>query len=274
MWSASIPETTPVERRRREGRGATPRSRLLFNWFAGYSRRYFAKHFHALRVAGSSPEPFDGRPVVVYLNHPSWWDPITCVVLATHFFPERIHFAPIDERQLGRYAILKRIGFFGVDGQSRRGASDFLRQSEAVLSDSRAMLWVTAQGEFADPRRRPTELRPGVAHLARRLGRGVLLPLALEYPFWHERTPEALARFGEPIDLRGSAGATVAEWNERLRQQLEEAQDALAHAALSRDPARFTSIVGGKAGVGGVYDAWRRATAFLTGRPFVAEHGG
>ena len=67
------------------------------------------------------------------------------------------------------------------------------------MSRPNAVLWVTAEGEFRDPRRRPLRLRSGVAHLLRRLGAGRVIPLAVEYPFWQERTPETLvARLAKP----------------------------------------------------------------------------
>ena len=69
----------------------------------------------------------------------------------------------------------------------------------AWLERPDAALGITPEGRFSDPRERPVRLEPGLAHLARRLDRGVFLPLALEYPFWQERTPEALACFGAPV---------------------------------------------------------------------------
>jgi hypothetical protein len=54
---------------------------------------------------------------------------------------------------------------------------------------------------------------------------------------------------------------------------LEETQDALACDAMSHDPARFETVLTGSAGVGGVYDAWRRVRAAARGERFVAEHG-
>ena len=68
------------------------------------------------------------------------------------------------------------------------------------------MLWITAEGSFTDARTRPVRLRPGLAHLARRVPGATIVPLALEYPFWDERTPEALCRFGTPME---SGGGTV-----------------------------------------------------------------
>ena len=41
---------------------------------------------------------------------------------------------------------------------------------------------------------------------------------------------------------------------------------------MSRDPAKFTTLLAGKTGVGGVYDWWRRLKAWVRGRKFDASH--
>ena len=205
-------------------------------------------------------------PLIVYSNHPSWWDPAFAMVLVTSLFRDRACFGPIDAAMLERYGFMRRIGLFGVEPGTRAGAAAFLRTSEAVLSRPGRMLWVTAQGSFADPRARPVALRPGVAHLVARLPDAVAMPVALEYPWWTESRPEALARFGEPLedaadDRRG-----------RLEGALAEAMDALAADAVARDPSAFRDVVRGRSGVGGVYDLWRRARATARGERFRPAH--
>ena len=246
-------------------------SKLLFRGFACYARRYVTGHFHGVRLSGSSPGTFDGTPLIVYLNHPSWWDPMICIVLATTFFPGRSHYGPIDSAGLARYPILRRLGFFGIDPEGRRGAAAFLRYSESILADANSVLWITAEGQFTDPRQRPTRLRPGIAHLVRRLSRGVALPLAVEYPFWQERTPEALVRFGQPFEL-DILENSVAEWKALLEAGLQRAKDELAASAMTRDKSEFVTLLGGRAGVGGIYGSWLRFKAMVAGRQFVPEH--
>jgi hypothetical protein len=41
---------------------------------------------------------------------------------------------------------------------------------------------------------------------------------------------------------------------------------------MSRDPQRFEVLHGGQAGVGGLYDLWRRLRARLRGERFQAAH--
>lgn len=251
-----------------------PFSHRLFRYFAPWLRRHFARHFHAVRLsrAGAPPEP-DGRPLVVYSNHPGWWDPIFYMLLADACLPGLAGYGPMEAAELERYGILKRLGVFPVDSSSSRAGVQFLRSAQAVLARERSSLWLTPEGEFADVRDRPLRLKSGLAHLARRLDDAVIVPLALEYPFWSESQPEALARFGPPVETRHHRELDAKGWTRLLAVRLEETMDELARESMSRRPERFRTLVGGGAGVGGVYDLWRRLKARLTGRDFRAEHG-
>ena len=175
------------------------RSGSLYRWFSWWVSGYLEKHFHAVRLSrGTRPSVPPDLPLIIVLNHPAWWDPLIGVVLAG-LIPKHTHYAPMDAHALGRYSLFNKLGFYGVEQGTPRGAAAFLRTTTAILSQPSSAVWITAQGEFTDPRVRPTLLRPGVGHIARRLDKGLILTLALEYPFWEERLPEALARFGEPM---------------------------------------------------------------------------
>jgi 1-acyl-sn-glycerol-3-phosphate acyltransferase len=273
---------TAAERRRRSigppHAGAPPtRWPWLVRGFVRYGRRLVQKSFHGVRVLGDpTAMPADPPgPLLVCMNHPSWWDPMLALVAATHFFPGRRHFAPIDAEALQKYRVFTKLGFFGVEQHdARRGAASFLRTGGAILSHDDAALWVTGQGEFTDPRTRPIELRPGVAHLARRVPRATVLPMAVEYAFWNERYPEALLAFGEPIRVELHPDRSAGAWNLAIAHRLEAALDRLSDASQRRDPDAFTTVLDGSVGVGGLYDACRRAAAWLRGKTFDPSHGG
>jgi 1-acyl-sn-glycerol-3-phosphate acyltransferase len=212
----------------------------------------------------------------VFSNHPSWWDPATYILLADLRFRGRPGFGPMENTALGRYGFFRRLGIFGIDPHSAVGARRFLSVARRVLTTcrgpgGRAMLWVTAEGAFTDPRQRPVRLRPGIAHLAALVPDALLVPLAVEYVFWNESRPELLLRVGTPL----AADRTIrpADWTRHLETALTETMDALAADAQARNPARFTRLMRGSTGVGGIYDLWRRLRALLAGRRFVAAHG-
>ncbi|HYE17468.1 MAG TPA: lysophospholipid acyltransferase family protein [Tepidisphaeraceae bacterium] len=260
-----------------DARGRVPRiSPLLWRWFGWYAERALRKSFHAVRVdpTGADPATPGDVPVIIYSNHPSWWDPMVAIFLARRWFPDRRHYWPIDAAMLEKYRFFGKLGFFGVEPGTARGGASFLRTATAALAPpGDACLWIAAEGEFADVRRRPLRLRPGLAHLARRLGRARILPLALEYAFWTERTPEVLVRVGESIEIDGGGAARdVEDWQADLARRLEVNLDALSAPTMGRDPAQFTTLLGGAAGTNWAYDAWRRARAAVSGRRFDPAH--
>ena len=223
---------------------------------------------HALRVVrGSAPPPMNGRPLIVCMNHPSWWDPLVALTLARSAFPDRNHYAPIDASALAKYPMFERLGFFGIEPKSTRGGATFLRTGRAILSDPRSVLWVTGEGAFTDVRTRPVKLKPGIGRLLRFAKNVAVIPLAVEYTFWEERSPEVLACWGEPL-LAPDGDSTAA-----IQSHLESALDRLSHLSQTRQYTAFDVVLSGSAGVGGVYDVWRRLRARLSGRPFAPQHG-
>jgi 1-acyl-sn-glycerol-3-phosphate acyltransferase len=247
----------------RSARVAVPQISVpILRAFAAYTAWYLRRHFHTVRVAGAENARVPlSSPLVVVMNHPSWWDPLIALTLATRLLPERTHYAPIDAQALAKYKFFARFGFFGVEQDAVAGATTFLRTGEAILRSPQSALWVTGQGTFADPRQRPIALKPGVGHLIKRVPEVTLLPVALEYPFGQERTPEALIRIGDPIP----AGANIAA-------ALEKTQDRLASDAIACRFGEYELLISGTAGVGGVYDLWRSAAAVVRGRRFHREH--
>ncbi|WP_337173720.1 lysophospholipid acyltransferase family protein [Paludisphaera sp.] len=249
------------------------RSEWFFRGFRKYARRYIARHFHALRVDRDGPAPVDPTgPLVVAMNHASWWDPMTAVVLSELLGAGRAHYAPMDQQGLDQYRVLERLGIFGVELESARGGIAFLRKATAILGRPESVLWITPQGRFADARERPTRFREGLGRLLHRTAEVSVIPLAIEYPFWNDRRPELLVRFGGTIAV-GDGGARPAEdWTRLVESALEEAQDALAASSCSRDASRFEALIAGSAGVGGVYDLGRRLRSALRGEAFSKEH--
>ncbi|HYZ63257.1 MAG TPA: lysophospholipid acyltransferase family protein [Acetobacteraceae bacterium] len=258
-----MPEPDPLARQ----------SPFLFRLFGWYLRWLFWRRFHAVRIARAGlPDVPPGRPVIVCSNHPSWWDPAFFILLQISLFPGRTGFGPMDAGALGKYGVLERMGVFGIELDSARGAARFLRTSLRILADPARVLWITAQGAFADPRARPVRLLPGIAHLLRRVPEAVVLPLAMEYPFWDEGKPEALARFGPP--LQAGRERSVAEWTSLLEAELEATMDALAAESQRRDPRLFQPLMRGSVAVGPVYSAYRRVRALASGRAMDVSHGG
>ncbi|MEM6392827.1 MAG: lysophospholipid acyltransferase family protein [Planctomycetota bacterium] len=284
-------------------------SPFLFKWFARVSLRMVRKRFEAVRVlkgchpaeAGWPEGPYRGGGVVV-MNHPGWWDPMAAVVAAKKWMPGALHFAPMDAAMLKSYPLMDRMGFFGIEQGTARGGAAFMKTAVGLLRGGEAaqnpsasagfgggssrVLWVTGPGVFRDVRERPVGLMPGVARLAGRLARshpaeagwpdGVVggewvMVMAVEYVFWDQSRPEMLMAFGAPVPV----GEVTAEG---LEGEMERVMDALAAAAVKRDPGLFEVVempwlTRKRVGVGGAYDQFRRLWSWCRGRRFDPRHG-
>jgi len=256
-----------------------PFSHRLNGWFMWYVRKYLRRHFHAVRLLagerGTAGHPELGdEPVLIYTNHPGWWDPLIFLTLGATLYRGRMSYGPIDAAALGKYTFLERIGFIGIEPGTWRGSARFLRMARAALGRGDVLFWITAQGEFTDPRTRPIVIRPGVGHAVAAAERGIVVPLAVEYPFWSERLPEAVAAFGTARRIADHPDWSPDDWTAALAADLEATQDRLAAAAMARDPSAFATIHSGRVGVGAAYDSIRRVSAWLRGRQFDPSHGG
>jgi 1-acyl-sn-glycerol-3-phosphate acyltransferase len=241
--------------------------------FAAYSRHYLLRHFHAMRILRSGMPASGGKqPLVIFLNHASWWDPLVSLLLSREFFANRQSFAPIDGAMLERYSVFRKLGFFGIEPNTARGARTFLRTSRAILDSSERALWITPQGRFVDVRERPLQIQEGLGALACRESGALFVPLAIEYTFWTEPRPEILVAFGEPIAPCDEVERTAAHWTRVLSEALEATQEELAARSCRRDFGEWLTISRGKSGVNAMFDAWQRIRAGLRGEKFIADH--
>jgi 1-acyl-sn-glycerol-3-phosphate acyltransferase len=244
-----------------------PRSRLVVDWFLWYLRGYLKKHFSAIRLAKPGlPAIPAGEPIIGIMNHPAWWDPIFGLVIIEHGLAKWSHYGAMDRDALESFQFFKRLGFFGVERGSARGAVRFLKIAQAILDQPSSALWLTPQGRYADARERPAVLMSGLSRLLEKTKRGYLLPLAIEYPFWDQRLPEGLALFGEPISLADNPGKSHDWWQETASNALMATQDQLANLAVHRDPNDFETLIAGKTGMATVYGPWRAMMAWWRGR--------
>ena len=260
-------KTEPTSKRRS---AQLPRpSPSLLAFFYVYLHWYMGRHFHALRLAHAARFPSHDGPVILYLNHASWWDPLTCILLARRLRSHADNYAPMDAAALKHYGFMRNLGLFPVEQGTARGAAEFFRASREILLERKANLWITPQGTFTDVRPRPVAFRPGLSALLDRLPSAVVVPLAIEYAFWNERLPEVLTNVGEPV-LCGRDHPLVPG---DLEKSLAAAQDELATMSVARNPGPFETVLAGGSGISGIYQLWQRLRATATGREYHGEHG-
>ena len=242
--------------------------------FSKYTRRYLQRNFHAVYRFGelSGCDLSENIPLLVALNHSSWWDVLFGLLAAEDFFT-REWYGVMDARQLERYRFFAKLGMIGVDRSGLAGAKEFLAYSEILLKNQPRALWLTPQGEMLSNLRRPIKFQRGIGHLAEKLGDFYFTTIVFHYEFWNEKRPEAFLSLG-PIE-RVTAGA---DFNQRefvrtQERRMERQLDELMQAAQSRDADRFYPLLRGATGISATYDFIRAVGAKLRGQTFRSEHG-
>ncbi len=257
----------------RAARVAAPRlpSRFLLRFFDIYLSLYVPLHFNALRLSSSERFPRNTRPLIICINHPSWWDPLTSILLSRFLLRRANHYAPIDALSLPRHRILAGLGLFPVEQGTPRGAVQFLRAAQHILSDANSLLWLTPQGSFTDVRTRPVVFKSGLGSLIQRLDEVTVLPLAYEYTFWNEPRPEILAHCGTPLIFSRTKNKHAVDPGEQVAAALAVAQDELAALAAARDPRNFVTVMGSETGVTGLHAMWRNLLGAVRAQEFHTE---
>ncbi|GAB5514444.1 lysophospholipid acyltransferase family protein [Rhodopirellula baltica] len=263
------------------------------NGFHRFLHSYLRRNFHAIAFARETrlrsqfesmatplPEqtqrsPLDDGsvPLIVYSNHASWWDPLLAHFINERLLAPRQFYAPIDAEALQQYKVFEKLGFFGVQSDSNRGAAQFLKTTATLFRRDHSALWVTPEGRFADVRDHEAELMPGLSHVCSKLDRGWVVPLAMEYVFWDDRLPLVLFRFGDVISIPTASDWDKQHWTDELTERLRFSQSRLAKLCIDRSSEPFENLLRGKRGASGMYDTARRLKSWMTGQSFQAGHG-
>lgn len=230
----------------------------LFGW---YACRLLRKRFACVRLERAS-EPLlrsassHEGPLIIAMNHPSWWDPIVGMSIKHRYLGDRPGVSPIDMAMFERFGFMRRLGMFGLDA-SHPGALPAMTRyvREQCERDPRTALFITPQGAFADVREKLV-VRPGVGAIAAALQNVRVIAMGVEPVFWEDKRPELLLRVGE---CPSPESPTTASWTRAIRRAMQSNADGLAQLALARDESAFIPMLA-RAGsdVNPAYDLWQR----------------
>ncbi|MFQ3664125.1 MAG: lysophospholipid acyltransferase family protein [Chloroflexaceae bacterium] len=230
---------------------------LLYRCFARWSLwRYFDRVW--LQSHGPLPHPRNG-PLILYLNHSSWWDGylmyvIHRVVLRGRFDAHLL----MEEKQLRRYRFFSWSGAFSVNRDDPEDAWRSQAYAAALLQGGQRprLLFIFPQGKIVPNDRRPLVTYPGIARIVAQVGNVNLCPVALRYELLGRQFPEAFIRIGpqhravNPQDIEG----TLAD----ITSRLTTACDALRDDVLALRYERFQPLLRGRRGIDELFDGFLR----------------
>lgn len=209
-----------------------------------------------IKCEGPTPQVSDG-PMIVYMNHPSWWDGYMALVLNRIVLRDHFRgYLMMEQQQLERYRFFSWSGAFSVDRHDARSAMRSVRYIGRRLAERRARcMYIFPQGEISPNDRRPLVIFSGLAHTVRLAGGATLWPVALRYEFRGEQRPEAFIRAGPAHYAPGDADAHAL--SQEVGRRLNAACDALRDEYTGGALEGYQPLLRGRAGVNRVFDAVR-----------------
>jgi 1-acyl-sn-glycerol-3-phosphate acyltransferase len=232
---------------------------LLERAYARYGRRLLRRAFARVWVGGA-PWPEGAGPVIAFVNHSAWWDPVLAVFLSHDVF-RWDGYGLMEGAQLLRYPFFRQVGCFGATGEhpaeDARGlalyAARLLRGAEPGRPPR--TLWIFPQGALL-PARVPLVFRSGLARFSRAVPDAVLLPIAVRYEVRAEQRPECFVRVGQPVHPAPAAqGAeSPGRLTRRLEQRLRDELDRLDTDLTADHPAGYRVALAGRGSLSDFYD--------------------
>ncbi len=215
---------------------AAKKSRWFEEIFAVYNRNLIKRRFHSFQVSGLNylTNKNANIPLLIYANHSSWWDGLLAFEISRAARLDS--YVMMDEENLRRFFLFRRIGAFSVPKNPRR-AIESINYSAALLSHNpKRTLWIFPQGEIVPNDLRPVQFFNGAARIVEKVGKCLTLPLAFRLEFTGEFKPEIYVKIGEPHLIETGENFEPKKltviFTERLTGILNELKSDVIHAKI------------------------------------------
>ena len=248
----------------RDARGAPVASATLAFFNFMFTRFFAQAHARACasRTGACRETARAARRLVVFANHPSWWDGVAFMLLSAGCCRTGRMFTRWTKRRSTDTPSCGASASSGSRPARSRGAVAFLRTAEHVLAGPAHMLWMNAPGRFADVRERPVPDRAGhdapAGDRARRASSCRSRSTTRSGPSARRRCWSPSARRSRP---RSCSRWTATRARRACPPRWRRRWTAWPRMPSPATPAASRRWSQGREGMGGVYQAWRRLGA-------------
>jgi len=165
--------------------------------FKHYAMWLYRRRFDAVYYKGDySPGSLDST--VWYLNHYTWWDALTPLLLNELLHRQKLR-AIMDEVQVRKYPFFRKLGAFSVDRTNPRKAVHSLRYAADSLTQECVGLYMFPQGSIRPELERPIKFESGLAWLYQSCPSVDFVPIATTMNTRYSERPRLFIRSGSPI---------------------------------------------------------------------------
>jgi len=228
-------------------------------------------HLEPAALAWRRTPPAERVPAIFTCTHTSWWDGYLTWPL-NRALGGREAFMMMDEASLRHFRFFTWMGLYGVDRANPRAALRSIEYSADLLRAApHRALWIFPQGAILPPDRRPLDLFPGVAHIARRVPLCDVVPIAWRLEYRYEQRAEIFVRVGAPIRVTAADGggsrALTARIDAALTAEADRLHAALTDGDISRPLPGYVAIMRGRPSINRVWETVQAGARRLLGRP-------
>lgn len=170
---------------------------------------------------------------IFFAPHSNWWDGIVGYNLMRRVFKTKVR---VMVEEMNRFPILAKAGAFPVNKSSPQDAMVSLKYAVDDLGQNKNNgLWIFPQGIIKPPNFRPFEFQTGMTYIAQKIalkyGGINLIPVAVNFAFLREDSPEVIVEVGKPIIIETEEAKTIKrhEFNSKCEEIFTQLCDNQLH---------------------------------------------
>jgi len=221
------------------------KSALFEKIFAIYNRNLLKRHFYSIQIKGLDflLNRKIKLPVIIYCNHSSWWDGL--VAFQISYKTGLDGFIMMEERQLRKYHLFRKLGAFSIVREKPREAFKSIIYASTILKKNvgKTALWIFPQGEILPNDSRPIRFYGGLSKIIEKTAECSVLSMATRYEFLGEFKPRIFVRIEKPEHISADKDFNAKKMTEKFADCLTENLDALKKDINHRNLEGFESIL-------------------------------
>jgi 1-acyl-sn-glycerol-3-phosphate acyltransferase len=171
-------------------------SKLYIFFFKWYCRWLFGRRFHRVWIQ-QQYQPL-GKSTLYILNHHSWWDGLTPLLLNEFRFKQNAR-AIMEDRQIRQFPFFTRIGAMSISRENMRSAIVTLASASEWLNGNNNSLYLYPEGKITDPCDKIT-FESGLMRILRDATDCDIVPIAMHFSMSRSDKPELFINVGPKLD--------------------------------------------------------------------------
>lgn len=204
-------------------------SRWFILLFDLYMRTLFWRRFKNIWIDPHYLPGPDSR-TIYYLNHTSWWDGLIPLLLNRKLFRQNAR-AMMEDKQMKKHGLFKRIGAFSVHLENPRSAIRSMRYAVESMKRPNSSLFIYPEGKINPFHTKGLQFRDGLGWIAGQLESVDVVPIGIYIHTANHDKPELFLKMGTKVEYDPKTARKTL--NRTFELALESVLEELQHDAHS-----------------------------------------